>query len=125
MATTYHIYVVCPVRLGISKEATEYVKKLEERGYKVYYPPRDAPQDDDTGMNIIISEREAIVNCREVHVFYDARSQGIHFDLGMAFMLNKPIKFIEILVSKDKNYPSHGEKTYVRALEQYRQEHKS
>ena len=31
-------------------------------------------------------------NCDEAHLIFNSESNGVHFDLGMAFALNKPIK---------------------------------
>ena len=83
--------MICPVR-NCSEEqrkfASEYVAKLEGRGIEVYYPPRDTDQTDDgIGLMINIANREAILQCDEVHVIWDSNSKGSHFDLGMAFML--------------------------------------
>lgn len=114
-----YIYVVCPVRLGISKQATEYVAQLEAEGHKVFYPPRDVDQDDPIGFFICKSERTAIERANRIDILYDARSQGQHFDLGMAFALRKPIKIIDILMAESNHYPDHnvGEgKGYLKML---------
>lgn len=114
------IYIVCPVRIGVSKAATAYVEKLEAQGHTVFYPPRDVDQHDPTGLSICTSERTAILNSDEVHTFYDARSQGIHFDLGMAFALNKPIKIIEVLTEESEPYKGSADtKSYLNALRRY------
>ena len=48
---------------------------------------------------IWLQNANAIVDSEEVHIFYIPKSQGIHFDLGMTFMLNilynKRIKIIQ------------------------------
>ncbi len=117
-----NIYVACPVRLGISRHATTYVDKLEKQGHTVFYPPRDVDQHDESGLNICKTERLAIQNCDEVHTFYDARSQGIHFDLGIAFALYKPIKFIMVLVEGHPDYDTGDTKGYLPALRAYEEE---
>lgn len=92
-----HIFVICTVRLGESNKAREYVEKMESEGHIVHYPPRDTNQVDDTGgWKICNQNMLAIKEADEVHVFYDARSQGILFDLGISFSLKKKIKLIDV-----------------------------
>ena len=116
-----NIFVICPVRLGVSKEATEYANKLESQGHKVIYPPRDTEQDDETGYSICKSNLDGIKWADEVHVFYHALSQGIHFDLGQAFVLNKKIKVVKILETNNPNYPNNknnsNSKSFLRMIE--------
>lgn len=113
-----NVYIICPVRPGISKRATAYAKKLEDEGHTVFYPPRDVNQGDPVGLSICTSERSAIERADEVHVFYMCRSQGTHFDLGMAFALRKPIKIIAVLEASSADYKATG-KTYLRAMRLY------
>lgn len=101
-----NVFVICTVRLGEAPEAIEYVNELEKAGHKVVYPPRDTEQNDDTGFSICTQNRAGIENADEVHVFYDACSQGIHFDLGMSFALRKKIKIVKILRRVNPMYAS-------------------
>ena len=93
-AVVMKVYIICPVR-NIDKWQSEviedYVKGLEQKGYRVFYPQRDAPQNSKTGLEIVLAELEAIKSCDEVHIFWDINSKGSHFDLGMAIALNKPL----------------------------------
>lgn len=89
------IFLACPVR-GISSEyrdSTEaQVKLLESRGHQVYYPQRDTNQQDSTGLQICFDNRKAIEGADVVYVIWDGESQGVLFDLGMAFALGKPVR---------------------------------
>lgn len=72
-----------------------YVKTLEEElGHTVHLPHRDTDQTA-SGLCICKENMQAIQNADEIHLFYTKESQGSHFDLGMAFMLNKKLKVIE------------------------------
>jgi hypothetical protein len=82
------------VRLGVPKEVAEHVKLLESLGDIVHYPPRDNDQSDPVGDKICSQMAEALQEADEVHLWYNADSQGVHFDLGMAFLLNKPVKIL-------------------------------
>jgi hypothetical protein len=88
---TKRVYLICPVRDRTEADrrfADDYVAGLEARGMLVHYPPRDVDQTDDgVGLAISTAHRAAMLNCDEVHVIWDARSVGSHFDFGMAFML--------------------------------------
>ena len=88
---TTEVYLICPVRRctpSVRKKMDAYVAKLESRGYKVHYPPRDVDQsNDDGGVRICAEHIDAMMGCDEVHVWWDPSSSGSHFDLGMAYML--------------------------------------
>ena len=97
------IYLICPVR-NADKETSEkmmaYVEDLESKGISVHYTPRDVDQTKDgVGLAISTAHREAMLKCKEVHVFWDNQSYGSHFDLGMAFLLNSS-KGIPIVMAK-------------------------
>lgn len=98
------IFIICPVRLGIVPEIMDYVKKLEEEGHEIIYPPRDTEQEDSTGYNICAVNAEHIKSSDRVDIFYDARSQGQHFDLGVTFASGIPIKLVKILVPYSSHY---------------------
>lgn len=86
------VYLICPVRnvtQGTFEKMNRYVDDLESKGISVHYPPRDVDQTEDgVGLAISTAHREAMLECKEIHVFWDNQSYGSHFDLGMAFMLN-------------------------------------
>jgi hypothetical protein len=89
------IFLICTVRLGVTEFSKKYVEKLESEGHKVHFPPRDTNQIDPLkGFNICIDNSKAIKESDEVHVIYNPKSQGIHFDLGVAWALGKKIKVV-------------------------------
>lgn len=108
------IFLICTVR-NISddiKTAQEaYVRTLEAEGATVHYPPRDTNQTA-SGIDICRQNFHAILNANEVHVFYNETSQGIHFDMGMAFALGK-----KIVVAS--NIPYGEGKSYARMLDEW------
>jgi len=89
------VYIICPVTSGTPICVYRYVISLLRQGIDVFFPPVDAPQHDQTGVEIVESEKNAIEWADEVHVFWDKTSKGSHFDLGMAYALGKKIKLID------------------------------
>jgi nucleoside 2-deoxyribosyltransferase len=91
------IFIICSVRqatVEYSKKLYSYAHKLEQAGHQVHLPPRDTDQST-LGIDICRQNRQAIKEADEVHVFYSSQSQGTHFDLGMAFGLEKRIKVLQ------------------------------
>ncbi len=91
------VFIICSVRdvtTQYRNKLEQYVAKLESDGYIVHLPHRDTHQDG-KGIEICKQNRVAIETAEEVHVFYASKSQGTHFDLGMAFALGKSILVIE------------------------------
>lgn len=103
------ICIICPVRNGVPSEVNHYVTKLEKKGVLVHFPPRDNPQEDATGYNICFLMCEAIRKADEIHIWYDSGSQGVHFDLGIAFALHKKLKLIN-------NPPDSEGKSYIKVI---------
>jgi len=91
------IFIICSVR-GASEEYRRkletHVAKLESQGHKVHLPHRDTNQNAN-GITICRQNMQAIKDSDYVHVFYSGKSQGAHFDLGVAFALHKPLYVIE------------------------------
>jgi hypothetical protein len=93
-----NVYIICPVRN--CDDATKavldaYVARLERNGHRVHYPPRDVVRDDDgCGFYICEAHRVAMRRADEVHVWWDPKSTGSHFDFGMAFMSHLPFRLI-------------------------------
>lgn len=89
------IFIICTVRGATDeylKKLYDYVAKLEAEGHEVHLPPRDTNQEDDTGGYQICSDnKDGIVWSDEVHISYNEKSTGTHFDLGMAFAFGKRI----------------------------------
>ena len=107
------IYLIMPVRnieQDLLTKISQHVARLEENGHEVHFPPRDAPQDDPTGRVICYTHLTAMRECDEVHVIWDDTSKGSHFDLGMAYALNKPIVAVHTL------HPVPAGKSYWQAV---------
>lgn len=102
-------FIICTIR-GASEEylnnLENYATHLEAVGYQVHLPHKHTNQKA-KGFDICSQNKEAISNCDEVHVFYNSKSQGTHFDLGMAFAMNKPIVIVENeeIIGEGKSFP--------------------
>jgi hypothetical protein len=91
------IFIICLVRLAddsIRKKLEDYVKLLENDGNTVHLPHRDTNQNK-SGFEICLQNASIIELADEVHIFYSKKSQGIHFDLGVSFAMNKKIVIVE------------------------------
>jgi len=89
-----YVYIICAVRKSNPdrvKAIRDYAHELQRAGHQVHFPPDDAPQDDPTGAVICATHLAAMQKADEVHVFWDVESFGSHFDLGMAYALDKRI----------------------------------
>ncbi len=107
------IYVISSVRgatPNFRRRLEMYSTKLKNEGHRVYLPHRDTDQKMST---LEINQRncEVIKRVDEVHVFYSSESQGSHFDMGIAFALDKPIIVVE-------NEPYGHGKSYARMLDE-------
>ena len=89
-------FLICPVRGHDPTKWESFVDELKRREWEVYWPPRDTDQDDLTGLRICRDNREAIREADAVHVIWDGKSQGVLFDLGMAFALGKKVVVIAL-----------------------------
>ena len=89
-------FLICPVRGHDPAAWQSSVDELERRGWEVYWPPRDTAQDDLTGLRICHDNLFAIEEADAVHVIWDGNSQGVLFDLGMAFALDKRVVIIAL-----------------------------
>ena len=91
------IFIICTIRSATQEyinKLESYVSELEDKGYKVYAPHRDTDQLA-LGYDICKQNMQGIIDADEVHIFYNSQSQGTHFDMGMAFALNKKIVIVE------------------------------
>ncbi|MFA6593912.1 MAG: hypothetical protein WCT16_01515 [Candidatus Buchananbacteria bacterium] len=107
------IYLICPVRNITPEQQTlidDYVKRLEKAGLEVHYPPRDADQNDSIGMDICLTHAAAMEKCSFVHIFWDSKSTGSHFDLGMAFMAHKPVYLVQLFT------PDSDGKSFLKVI---------
>jgi len=89
------IFLICPVRNATEEQKNKmnkYIENLEIEGNKVHYPARDTNQNDETGgWNICNTNKNAILEADEIHIFWDDQSKGSLFDLGIAFGANKKL----------------------------------
>ena len=108
------VFIICTIRDATQEylsKLTEYVQNLENKGIIVYAPHRDTNQMA-LGYEICQQNMKGIVEADEVHIFYNPKSQGTHFDMGMAFALNKNIVIVE-------NEPLTEGKSFQRMLTEW------
>jgi hypothetical protein len=117
------IYITCPVRNATDKQRRymeSYTKWLEEKGHEVHLPHRDTDQED-SALEICMTNGAAIAMADEIHVFYDPASTGSHFDLGMIFALDqlegrkKRIRVIQT----DSGNKEGGKDGFIALLDQW------
>lgn len=105
------VFIICTVRNAKEdylKRLENYVLSLEKKGIDVYAPHRDTNQHA-LGYDICKQNMNAIKEADEVHIYYSSKSQGTHFDMGVAFALNKKIVIVE-------NEPLTEGKSFQRML---------
>jgi nucleoside 2-deoxyribosyltransferase len=109
-----NIYIICAVRNASPERVAQirgYASHLRGGlGHHVHFPPDDAPQEDPTGEAICRTHLAAMKECDEVHVFWDVKSSGSHFDLGMAYALGK--KIVPVACEQ----PDGHEKSYWKVM---------
>ncbi len=94
---TRAVCIICPVKDISQAESSyldEFVSGLKREGYSVHYPPDDTQQDDKVGLAICTQNKTGMKKSREVRLYWTPRSEGTRFDLGMAFMAEKPFAII-------------------------------
>lgn len=101
-----HVYLLSPVRKVTEDQAkviAEHAKKLKDAGAILFNPVVDAPQQDTTGYNIVMSElnflHEAAKNGGRVDVLWNAGgepSEGSRVDVGIALSLGLEIRLIDV-----------------------------
>jgi|GEM_PF-2099578 len=84
-------FLICPVRGKDPKKYFGLLAELSKFGLQVYCPALDTNQDDPNGLRICEDNLLALMAAKIVLVIWDGESQGVLFDLGMAFALRKPI----------------------------------
>ncbi len=96
------IFLISPVRDASSKqieEIEEYKRQCTNLGYKIYVPHLDTNQIDLLGGYAICRQNaKAIASSSEVHIYYDQKSKGSMFDLGVAYYFKKKL----VLVNEDQ-----------------------
>lgn len=107
------IHIICPVRNVSEEQQIEidnYCFQLEKEGHIVHNPKYAVNQQDKTGYYICKSHLDSMKQSDRIDVFWDVNSKGSHFDLGMAFALDKDIKLV-------KTYQDDIEgKSYVKVM---------
>lgn len=106
------IFLISPVAKSTdtnNNQVSQYVYKLERDGHEVHWPLRDTNQNDNIGNKVTSQNANAIRSADEVHIWYTQDSKGTHFDLGMAWILNKPL-----VIANDITDP--GYKSYERLI---------
>jgi nucleoside 2-deoxyribosyltransferase len=106
-----NVFIISTIRSASNEyleKLEKYVKNLENKGINVYAPHRDTNQMA-LGYEICRQNMLGIMDADEVHIFYNSNSQGTHFDMGVAFALNKKIKIVE-------NEPLTEGKSFQRML---------
>ncbi len=102
------IFVICTVRKATEEyieKLESYVAELEEQDHNVHLPHRDTNQNA-RGFDICKQNCKAITEADEIHIFYNPDSQGTHFDMGVAFALNKKLIVVEsVSYEEGKSYP--------------------
>jgi len=107
------IHIICPVRkvtLEQQKEINDYAYKLEKDGHTVHNPKYAVDQTDATGFNICMGHLTSMLDADRVDIFWDCNSMGSHFDLGMAFALDVPIKVVKVYT------PDIEGKSYLKVM---------
>lgn len=108
------IFIICSVRDATQEERDlleSYTKVMEQEGHKVHLPLRDTEQEA-TELAICAQNADAIREADEVHIFYTSKSIGSHFDMGVAFGLNKTIRVI-------RNEEYGESKSFARMLSEW------
>lgn len=114
MSVGKKIFIICTVRQASEEyliRLENYVSKLEYEGHQVYAPHRDTNQHA-LGFEICTQNMNAIKDADEVHIWYSSKSQGTHFDMGVAFALDKKIVIVE-------NEPLTEGKSFQRMLTEW------
>ena len=109
------IFIICKVRedsVDYISKLQKYTKKLERKGHQIHLPHRDTYQKG-SSLEINLQNFSAIYSADEVHIFYNSKSQGTHFDLGVSFALKKKI----VIVENEVYNPSV--KSYAKFLDEY------
>lgn len=100
------ICLISPVRMATAENTKlirRYVEKLEKSGHQVHWPIRDTNQTDPVGIEICDTNLRAILEADEIHIWYLAKSEGIHFDLGAAYMLIRTLGYKKRIVFANKD----------------------
>lgn len=101
MVLKKRVFIICSVRDATDPE-TKYLEeihipKLKSEGFDVHYPKWHTKQyGDPIGTRICTDNRREIERANHVEIYYNPTSKGSRFDTGMACMIGKPIKIINV-----------------------------
>lgn len=86
----YDYFLICPQNPSDEelRRIRFWVTGQEFRGVNVYYPARDTNQNQDES-TILKDNRQAMIQAKQVALFWSARSTDYLYDLGMANALGK------------------------------------
>jgi len=121
------IFLICPVRNITYQETVaieEYVNKLRSAGHTVHWPLYNTDQNDPVGLRICNDNAATIRNSDEVHVWWNEKSQGSVFDLGMASMACAFIPKMKIVVANPEMIQPTKDKSFnniLLAIHEYRE----
>ena len=108
------VFIISSVRnapQSLRDKLEDYSRQLDDDGHQVYLPHRDT-NSSQPSLEIVRQNKEAIAAADEIHVYYNPDSQGSHFELGVAFALNKNIRVIENI-----DYPEG--KSFARVIDEW------
>lgn len=92
------IFLICPVRNAgnnVKKEIEDYVLEKKNDGYIIHAPHLHTVQQDILGgYTICLQNASAIASSKSVDIYYDQKSTGSAFDLGVAYYLQKPLNLL-------------------------------
>lgn len=116
--TENKIFLICPVRNAndeTKKEIEEYVLEKNNNGYSVHAPHLHTVQQDILGgYTICLQNANAIASSKSIDIYYDQKSTGSAFDLGVAYYLEKPLNLINEnkIVFNDNDFIDNVIKTW-------------
>jgi hypothetical protein len=116
------VFIIRPVRLtnySIDK-AIEGIRNAYSETVEIHDPSIHTDQEANE-YEICSNNSSAIKNADEIWLWYNDQSKGSHFDIGIAFTLNKPIRFINNV----NKYRFCSEKTFVKMIDTYNEIHHS
>ena len=122
-----NIFLICPVAnatMTQKKTISIIVDKFAHQGYNIYYPARDtnqSPYEDNIytgGYNINCKNAAAIGKSYKILIFYDRKSRGLFFDLGVLYshMQHSPCVDVAVLNSEDINPLLYSDKILLGVI---------
>jgi len=116
------VYILSPVR-GVTPEQSEVISRhtrlLQEQGVRVFNPVVDAPQQDQTGFNIVRAEVDFLnrmVGGGIVDILWNLEgkpSEGSRVDVGIALGLNLDMNLVHVF---GRDHASSGPQVAYRII---------